>query len=726
MYYFGDYSKVANELLIIIESIKNNKYRDFFSKDNQNSIIKNLIFKENLRRKNIILKYKYFLKINDSGTLKFIENKPENYSILEKLTGKFILFTNVENLEEIERNNTIRFDKRLTDKGKDIVKALTIKNGYKMHGFNSYVNFRKINVDQIKELKEKIKTNAENFRISENLKAKNESIELEAASTEKAQATNQIPANPPAKSSPKKAAVKTSLKIPLKAPAKALAKPAPAVKQALPLRRLSNKNKKVEEEQSFSDILKEASAAPKPKPAKQQVSKQAEEIKKRIELAKQQKLAAIVKQQKAEEAAQATQAAAAQAARATQAAAEAAQAARATQAAAQAAQAAQNKISNEAQAAQAAAQKAQNKERENIIKLKNYPYFGTIKEGKIICCNELREFRKQYKKDETYYFFKNNTPNNLTTENTVKIIGTEDNCFENDIQEVTDLDITNLQIAINAKKALAARAAHEEEKEVAAINVRPLTQTKPQYRLPTYIGYIENTVFRRIELSESSENIRRFLNRQSFIILSNSADYANLLEEGSNSLYIENVTDIFNLVNNLKQTGNNADEDIKNFVDTNFISLTKAKLDSLIKLNALLNALKTIQQFNPNPDIATIANFLNGLCTISYNDNQFWKGINFIENDINVMATQMNNFSNVNSFFKKLKFKCNNDENEKIAYLNNAYFESINYTQPKYFLIFSIDLDFNERLKRFKAFLLKSKNFAGLTPYLGDTQVPSN
>jgi hypothetical protein len=214
-----------------------------------------------------------------------------------------------------------------------------------------------------------------------------------------------------------------------------------------------------------------------------------------------------------------------------------------------------------------------NKQRENIKLLSNnYPYVGTIEEGKIVCCNDLIYFKKNYKINITYYFSKKNNATEFTIENTVKIIGTEKNCFENDIEEVTENDIDNLKLAIAGQAARAAQAAAKNSE---------LSRPLPRYKLPTYIGYIENSVFRRIELSENSENLKKFLKNKiqktSPIIMSNSDSYYNIQNNQYNEIFskkFKNTSDrntsIDNLIDNLKQTDQNADENIKQYVRKNF------------------------------------------------------------------------------------------------------------------------------------------------------------
>jgi hypothetical protein len=94
--------------------------------------------------------------------------------------------------------------------------------------------------------------------------------------------------------------------------------------------------------------------------------------------------------------------------------------------------------------------------------------------------------------------------------------------------------------------------------------------------LPTYIGYLENSVFQRIELTARNEEIKKFLNGKSPIIMSNSDSYYALSGEPySNpekiSKQFKNTSDTNTLIDNLKQTGPNADKNIGEYVTKNFI-----------------------------------------------------------------------------------------------------------------------------------------------------------
>jgi hypothetical protein len=333
---------------------------------------------------------------------------------------------------------------------------------------------------------------------------------------------------------------------------------------------LSEKAKILDQQQikEFENAIEDSNkaAALKKEKAQAKLQKQAalEKEKKEAAVKKEKKRKArLAKQIKEENDAQAAQAALV--AQAAQAAAQAAQAA---------AQAARNKIYEENA-------KIRNKKKKNFENLKkNYPYFGTIEEGKIICCNGYVEFRKQYKKNIKYYFSNENNATEFTTENTVKIFGIKDNCFENDIEVVTKNDIMELQIAIKAKEALDKKAkealdiqANKEEEE---INFKKNVQ---KYRLPTYIGYIEISVFQRIELSKNSENLKNFLKNKpqsSPIIMSNFDSLFDIeykqAYEGIHSKKFKNTSDIDTLIDNLKQTGQNADEKIKNYVIENFLN----------------------------------------------------------------------------------------------------------------------------------------------------------
>jgi|APFre7841882793_1041355.scaffolds.fasta_scaffold02804_2 hypothetical protein len=147
-------------------------------------------------------------------------------------------------------------------------------------------------------------------------------------------------------------------------------------------------------------------------------------------------------------------------------------------------------------------------------------------------------------------------------------------------------------------KTQAAKTKDIAAKTRAGFNDTNLNSTVRKYILPTYIGYIENNnVFQIRELSENSEQLKKFLKKKpqtSPIIISNSDSYHNLMNEPYSkpvkiSKQFKNTSDtntsIDNLIDNLKQTGKDADIKIKQYVNVNFI-----------KYESLLNDIEIVRE----------------------------------------------------------------------------------------------------------------------------------